>query len=248
MQQPMQQSMQPMHQSMQQSMQPMQLPIQQALPFSTGQQQQAAFSAGPQPIFNAPQQSTFGNSNPFGGSQSIGMLTPGPRPDVPIRTGAMRPPAGNPAQTGATQNPFGDAFGHESSGSDSLLAPINSQSKSINGSNDTEKTADPFASLIPGMGSGNTNKKDMFKNFQMAKPTERSNTTVSVNFDNYFMKSVGGVPLDTDNTKGLVPTPAPRSTTQGGPTNANQTPQTTQSSDPFPVFSDFNSNPQVRLH
>ena len=190
--------------------------------------------------FGAAQQPGFGAApaaNPFGGGQSVGMFAPGPRPVVPARTGAMRPPTATPAQSGAPQNPFGDAFGDSNTSSNSLLAPINSQPKFANGSSEKESApSDPFAALVPGMGAGTSDKKDMFKNFQMAKPQpttsqkpEKNEGNVSANFDDYFRKSVGGVVVDE------APTPAPRSTGQdmfgllGGTEPAN----TQQASDPF---------------
>jgi len=225
-------------------------------------QQPAPFGA-PQPsaAFGATQQSGFGAASPgnlFAGTQSMGMFPPGPRPVVPARTGAMRPPTANPAQSGAHQNPFGDAFGDTSSGSDSLLAPINSQPKLANGAEEKEKkSSDPFASLIPGMGAGSTNKKDMFKNFQMAKPqpgaaakpAEKDNDGVSANFDDYFRKSVGGVVLDTSSTP-QAPVPTPRSGSQDmlGLNNSAPAGQPA-SNDPFAALggfdSSFGSAPQV---
>ena len=205
-----------------------------------GAPQQSALFGAPQPsaTFGMTQQPGFGAApagNPFAGAQSMGMFPPGPRPVVPARTGAMRPPTATPAQSGATQNPFGDAFGDTSSGSNTLLAPIDSQPKLANGAQE-KKPSDPFASLIPGMGGGSTDKKDMFKNFQMAKPqaaaapkpAENNGPGVSANFDDYFRKSVGGVVLETDNSQ-QAPTPAPRTT---APTT----------NDPFAAFGGLDSS------
>ena len=227
-----------------------------------GASQQSASFGAPQPsaAFGAPQQPGFGaapTASPFG-AQPMGMFPPpGPRPVVPARTGAMRPPTATPAQSGAPQNPFGDAFGDTSSSSNALLSPIDSQPQLANGAQAKEtKPSDPFASLVPGMGSGAGDKKNMFKNFQMAKPQASASKVdgVSSNFDDYFRKSVGGVPLDTSSTQ--APLPAPRSNSQDmlGLMNANPAPNAQPAaSDPFAALGgsgldqNFGANMQVSL-
>ena len=93
----------------------------------------------------------------------------GPRPAVPARSGAMKLPVSFSPPPNQTSGVFGDA----PPPSGGILAPTNLQPDLNNGSNEKEKKAyDPFGSLVPGMGS--TDKKDMFKNFKLAKPPSKS--------------------------------------------------------------------------
>lgn len=145
------------------------------------------------------------------GMVSMGGFPSGPSPAIPPRPGAMRPPTPQVAPHGSNQNPFGDAFAAQAP----MLTPATSAAYT-GGSTSQERQApsDPFASLIPGMGANNstsTNKKDMFKNYQMSKPPQpppRTNPPMKAaeavpaatnadqsNFDSYFLQSVGGVPL-----------------------------------------------------
>ncbi|XP_076815173.1 uncharacterized protein LOC143461225 [Clavelina lepadiformis] len=201
------------------------------------QQQFASMFGQQQPAYSVPQQPVYTPSRPapvanplggtFGGAPQVqtpigGMFPSTPAPSIPARPGAMRPPVAAQVQTGAAQNPFGDAFGGMGVGTpEPLLAPVNSQPDLLNGSGKKEEKADPFASLVPDIGNKPSagNKKDMFKGFQMAKPPQpppRSSTSgdsgVTANFSDYMMKSVGGVPVDEVNNSPPVPTP--RSTSQ----------------------------------
>uniref|UniRef100_F6UMA7 PID domain-containing protein n=1 Tax=Ciona intestinalis TaxID=7719 RepID=F6UMA7_CIOIN len=153
--------------------------VQQQQPvFSVQQQQQQQQQ---QPVFGVQQQQqqqqqpAFGQkagnlsmpSQPYAQPAVAPAFPSGPAPNIPVRTGAMQPPNFS-VQGGAPQNPFGDPF---LSSPDPILAPVNQIPDSLNPQADKKEKPDPFASLIPGMGSSAaSNKKDMFKNFQMSKP------------------------------------------------------------------------------
>nr|XP_026690350.1 disabled homolog 2-like isoform X2 [Ciona intestinalis] len=202
------------------------------------QQQQPAFGVQQQqnPAYGI-QQSMYagqkaGNlsmpSQPYAQPAVAPAFPSGPAPNIPVRTGAMQPPNFS-VQGGAPQNPFGDPF---LSSPDPILAPVNQIPDSLNPQADKKEKPDPFASLIPGMGSSAaSNKKDMFKNFQMSKPAPppRSNESVSPNFDSYLRNSVGGVPVDTDGL--TAPTPTPRTNIGAPITNSNSVPDF--QNDPF---------------
>jgi len=185
----------------------------------------------------------FLGNQPAYGQPPMGMFPSGPSPAVPARPGAMRPPVNTAVQTGAAQNPFGDAFGSGMG----VMAPQSNSSSLVNGSASVEEKkekSDPFANLLPGIGSGAgsaTNKKDMFKNFQMAKPAPppRSSDNVSANFEDYMRNSVGGVPLQTDDSNNNPPPmAAPRSNLGMDPFGAPAPPPATTapSNDPFAMF------------
>ena len=127
------------------------------------------FSAPQATYSSQPMSATFGA--PFGASQRMPMagFPMGPRPAVPVRSGAMRPPIAFQAQAAPEQSLFGDAQAPTSE----ILAPVNMQPDLTNGLAKEEKPKyDPFGSLLPDLGK--TDKKDMFKNFKMAKPPSKS--------------------------------------------------------------------------
>ena len=124
-----------------------------------------------------PQQSAYSSppmSPAFGAAPQAQMpmvgFPVGPRPAVPVRSGAMRPPMALHAQAPPTHSPFGEAL----TPSNDILAPVNMQPDLPNGSTakDDKPPYDPFGSLLPGMGTAD--KKDMFKNFKMAKPQSKT--------------------------------------------------------------------------
>lgn len=151
------------------------------------QQQQMGFfppqqqSAG----FGFPQQASFSNpaaSNsmgvPFGAQAPVGGMFPGgPRPAVPVRSGGMRPSLGSPTMANPNPDPFG---GVPAAG---VLTPTNLQPDLPNGSTKTEEksTYDPFASLVPGMSGASADKKNMFKDFKIAKPTSNGTDALASN-------------------------------------------------------------------
>jgi len=203
-------------------------------------QAQAAF--GQQQAMFGQQQGMFPQQqqpqgNPFGAGFGQAQMFPpaATNPSVPARPGAMSPAAPVLAPMGATQNPFGD-----SGGGGALLAPV------APASNEPAAPVDPFANLATvGAGGGATvNKKDMFKNFQMAKapaPPPRTSETVSPSFDDYMRNTVGGVPVDMMQQQPQAaprvapPTPAPR-----------VAPAAPVASDPFAgndPFASFNAPP-----
>ena len=154
----------------------------------------AHFSSQQQAGFGMPQQIPYGAAvvahtmSPVFGTPAPsqlpmgGMFPTGPRPAVPARSGAMKPSVTSPTAASLNQDPFGaqQPFGEV------LTATTSLQPKALNDSATTEKPpSDPFASLVPGIGGAATDRNNMFKDFEMAKPamngTNLSSTTAQNN-------------------------------------------------------------------
>jgi len=179
--------------------------MQQQQPAYQQQQQQAAFQQQQQfnPMQGGMQQQQAPQSNPFGGNafapQQPQMFQPQPQqlPQVPPRTGQMfqQPPQ-------QQQQMFGGA---------PALSPLTPQSRPQQDQQQQQQAAkpDPFGDILGGMGAGAapSNPKDMFKGFEMAKPTTAAATS---GIDNYLLNSKGVLPVE---QRGGAPTAMPRNTT-----------------------------------